>query len=60
MAGNSHDAASHRMAIKLNQISLPQYVDNDRDMDANRYQRPGQVHQEAAATGLLDTGDTVS
>jgi hypothetical protein len=35
-------------------------VDNDRDMDANRHKRTGQVHQEAPATGVLDTGDTIS
>jgi len=29
-------------------------------MDTNRHKRTGQVHQEASATGLLDTGDTVS
>jgi hypothetical protein len=44
----------------LSGISLPEYVDDNRGMDANRHKRTSQVHEHAPATGLLDTGDTVS
>lgn len=46
--------------MPLARVSLPEYVDDNRDMDANRHKRTGQVHEDAPATGLLNGGDTVS